>query len=228
MEITAQLDSFPTINSLRRTSPEKMRILAGRQARLSGLESGARKFSTDGFKSVVFRLLRPEENPKEGLYPNGGQDSSISLPEHIKKGSRLSSRFISCTKNPLVCHFYASKSIHERCFDPDTLLMVAIQLDIGNAIDLCNTEIRRSHGFSKGSLEDNFARGMYEVVVDGFIPPDDIVAQYRVPKQLPKAKSFKDFQQRLRKEEYSSGQALPPHVYSEYNLTESGLFIADL
>lgn len=152
----------------------------------------------------VYRLLRAEEDPEEGLYPKiihclDGIALQTSVVQHIETGSRSKSRFISTSKRLDACLFYASKSTHERDTNSEDLRIAKIELDLsqGNVLDLTDKQIRMKQGMKKGSKAYNYAKCFDEVIVDRCISADEIVNVFQIP-GLPSAKTYALFKEQLR------------------------------
>ncbi len=153
----------------------------------------------------VYRLLRAEEDPAEGLYPKTihcKDDNALkmSVARHIEIGSRSNSRYISTSKRLDVCLFYASKSIHERETKSEELRIAEIELDLsqGSILDLTDKQKRMEQGVRKGSKAYNYATCFDEVIVDRCINADEIVNVFQIP-GLPRANKYALFREQLRR-----------------------------
>lgn len=117
----------------------------------------------------LFRLLRPSENPKNGLTAKN-PDSNVSVDDHVTKGSSgLPSKYISCCKSLETVKEFASKSV--------VFPKIFVRIEKNEhwpqstkIIDLTDTGTRE-----KLILNDkgkNFAMHFKEDLVEGYIPPD--------------------------------------------------------
>jgi len=147
----------------------------------------------------TYRLLRQEENPSEGLYPKDASDRSFSVNEHIVHGSRRSTRFVSASRDPRACLFYASKSIHKYGIHPDNHRVVEMLLDLskGGVWDLSAKKQRADLGIEEKSQADNYANAFGEVIIDRHIEPYEILRVHSVPKNLPAPTNFESFKSEL-------------------------------
>eukprot|EP00984_Skeletonema_dohrnii_P017809 scaffold8182_cov110-Skeletonema_dohrnii-CCMP3373.AAC.13 len=147
----------------------------------------------------VYRLLRSDEDPAKGLYPKDAA-SRMSVAQHIEKGSRLDSRFISASKRVDVCLFYANKAIYERGIDREKLRIAEIELDLskGDAFDLTDEKKLMEQSIEKDSKAYNHATCFEEVIVERCISADEIVDVFQAVPDLPKTSSYAMFTERLR------------------------------
>ena len=114
-------------------------------------------------QSVVYRVLRKDENPLNGLKAKN-PTRGMTVEGHVTSGSRNNgSQFISTTTDIKVAKEYAKK---------DSCIIVEIDLkklpDSVNVYDLSTTSGRNK--YLKGVMARNFASKSREVLLEGYIP----------------------------------------------------------
>lgn len=120
----------------------------------------------DFFLKILYRLLRPDEDPAKGLKAKA-PNSDVTIDSHVSHGTYgPGSRYISCSKTLEGINEFASKSttISKR--------IVMLKIDendpeINRIIDLTNFHELCQHVFTERGR--NFARKFDEVLVEGRI-----------------------------------------------------------
>lgn len=118
-------------------------------------------------QNYVYRVIRPDENPKHGLHPKNA-NRNMSIEGHVISGSRNNgSQYISTTTDYNIAKQYA---------DRDGCQIVKIDLnkvpDNVKVYDL-STKIGQDT-YLKGTSAKNFANASKEVLLEGDIPPEAI------------------------------------------------------
>jgi hypothetical protein len=113
---------------------------------------------------VVYRNLRPDEDPANGL--TAKNPNANYLPGgHVTNGSKVNfaSQFISTTKSIAVANKWTAGR------------MVEIDLDkyLGQVLDLSTPEGRAANGV-RGATAARLAGNSAEVLLKGDVPPDAI------------------------------------------------------
>lgn len=140
--------------------------------KLGGMSSGTHSGKSsvmvgDNKQSVVYRVIRGDENPLNGLTAKN-PTRGMSIEGHVTSGSRnKGSQFISTTTDINVANKYAMK---------DGCRIVEINLsklpsDV-SIYDLSTVAGRSTH--LKGVTARNFAAKSSEVLLEGYIPSDAI------------------------------------------------------
>ncbi len=127
-------------------------------------KSGSRTVG-DNNQSIVYRVIRNDENPVNGLFAKN-PTRGMTIEGHVISGSRnKGSQFISTTTDINVAKYYSTKH---------NLRIVEIDLNKlrrKNTIYDLSTQIGRET-YLKGSTARAFAKGSKEVLIEGFIPAD--------------------------------------------------------
>ena len=122
----------------------------------------------DNSQTTVYRVLREEENPSNGLYPKN-PNANYSVEGHVLTNSRegYGSQYISTTTDINIAAKYSTKTGNP---------MVEIDLsklpNSSTVIDL-STEAGRTQ-YLKGKTAQNFARASKEVLITGYVPAEAI------------------------------------------------------
>ena len=116
--------------------------------------------------SPVYRVIRPDEDPKAGLYPKD-PEANWSIDQHVRFGSDpdFQSQYISTTRSLSLARFWASRTGNR---------IVAIDLSQvdGEVTDLSTYEGREYNLLdAKGR---GYAMKSEEVLIQGSIPPEAI------------------------------------------------------
>ena len=115
-----------------------------------------------GLSCKVYRVIRPDENPNEGLIAKN--PNATYTPEgHVLHGSRdgFASQFISATKSPTVAATWAAAT-GNRIVEIDLNKVVGPIIDVGSGCGL------------RGRTARNWAAKSQEILILGPIPPDAI------------------------------------------------------
>ncbi|XP_062592252.1 uncharacterized protein LOC134253684 isoform X2 [Saccostrea cucullata] len=121
----------------------------------------------------VYRILRPGESYKYGLYPKDIQ-SRISIQQHVERGSRCQkSKYISCCRR--LC---AIKRLGKFTYDTSQVRDV-LRITIGRlknnvqVIDLTKVEIRERH-IERSSKAWGYSERSEEVILEptSHVPPE--------------------------------------------------------
>ena len=127
-------------------------------------KSGSRTVG-DNNQSIVYRVIRNDENPVNGLFAKN-PTRGMTIEGHVISESRnKGSQFISTTTDINVAKYYSTKH---------NLRIVEIDLNKlrrKNTIYDLSTQIGRET-YLKGSTARAFAKGSKEVLIEGFIPAD--------------------------------------------------------
>ncbi|XP_062594970.1 uncharacterized protein LOC134259490 [Saccostrea cucullata] len=122
---------------------------------------------------VLYRLLRPGEDPSVGLYPKDPL-SHVTVEDHVTYGSGGSeSRFISCCKSESAIQRFVAKTW------ASSIRIVQIDIDEGDPeiieiIDLTDPETVDAYFQKDNEKGRNFASWAEEVLVVGKIRPECI------------------------------------------------------
>jgi hypothetical protein len=116
-------------------------------------------------QSIVYRVIRPDEDPLNGLFPkNPNADKTIDY--HVRCGSNknVKTQFISTTRDINVAKKYASEF---------NARIVSIDLDLVDApfYDLSTDSGRQQYLRRYLPFSSNFAKASAEVVIEGSVPP---------------------------------------------------------
>lgn len=118
------------------------------------------------FLKILYRLLRPDEDPAKGLKAKD-PNSDVTIDSHVSYGSYgPDSRYISCSKTLEGINLFASNSIKF----PKRIVKLNIDEndpEIKRIIDLTNSHELYQHVFTQQGI--NFARKFDEVLVEGRI-----------------------------------------------------------
>ena len=119
-------------------------------------------------KCIVYRVLRPDENPAIGLFPKNPL-AEYTVEAHVRNGTRYATQYISTTTDIEVARKWAAKH---------GARIVAIDLDVvkqsgAEIIRLTTNRLREK--WLNSPVARNFARASKEVVIKGTIPKDAIV-----------------------------------------------------
>lgn len=121
----------------------------------------------------MYRLLRLEENPKEGLFAKDCS-SSVSIDTHVTKGSHgIKSKNISCCRTFAAVKKFARKSgkkIHR---------IAKIKIKRDKIIDL--TEEECLFTYVRNQKGRNFAKCFKEVLIERYVPPECISKVFVLP-----------------------------------------------
>jgi hypothetical protein len=116
---------------------------------------------------LLYRNLRPDEDPAQGIFPKAPERTEITPAGHITNGSRPNfkgSPYISTTKSLQVATEWQGSS-RMIAIDP-----AKVQGDI---LDFSTPELARAAGFG-GRVYAN-AVSSHEVLIKGFSPPEAIL-----------------------------------------------------
>jgi hypothetical protein len=120
-------------------------------------------------KCIVYRVLRPDENPAIGLFAKNPL-AEYTVEAHVRNGSRYATQYISTTTDIEVARKWAAKH---------GARIVAIDLDkvrkSGAEIIKLTTDRLRDK-WLRSPVAKNFARASKEVVIKGSIPKDAIIS----------------------------------------------------
>lgn len=119
--------------------------------------------SEDNNGRYVYRALREGENPAKGLFSKD-PTSPVSPELHVRNGSRLSSSWISTTKNPAVALGKYNRGHGVVRIDLDKVTSPV--LDVSSGIFPGENNLQPSSG--------NFARADQEVLIQYYVPPNAI------------------------------------------------------
>lgn len=129
---------------------------------------------------ILYRLLRPDEDPKNGLTAKN-PNSNVSVDDHVTKGSSgLPSKYISCCKSLKAVEEFAFKSV----VYPKRIVRIELNKhwpSITNIIDLTEKETRETKILNEKGR--NFAKHFEEVLVVGKIPPECVFAHKVINKK---------------------------------------------
>lgn len=132
---------------------------------------------------VLYRALREDEDPAQGLRAPYGYDASISGQAHVAAGLRAKrkSRFVS-----------ASRSIKPpAAWQREGGLVVKFRRPSnGKVYDLTRFEDRQKIFDNPEGRIANFAKASQEVIFTGVVPPEDIIKVYKVVEE-PHARNFR-------------------------------------
>ena len=128
---------------------------------------------------ILYRLLRDNENPSNGLHAKDPY-SSISVADHVALGSHgIASRYISCSKSlAAIMTFAAMSRTH-----PRRLVEISINEITDshiNVIDLTDMFTLAMYIPPDNIRGRNFAHRFQEVLVERHIPADKIVREFRM------------------------------------------------
>jgi hypothetical protein len=123
---------------------------------------------------IVYRVLRPDENPAIGLFPKN-PNARASLRYHVRYGSRpgVQTQFISTTKSLAKAREWARQT---------GARIVAIDLEKvarsgARIYDLTKKSV--ANKYLRDLPARNLAKGMQEVVIRGSIPKEAIIGFVR-------------------------------------------------
>lgn len=123
------------------------------------------------FLKILYRLLRPDENPKKGLKAKD-PFSTVSVKSHVSFGSRgPDSRYISCSRSKKSIKLFASHSTT----NPKRIVKLKIDENdrkIKRIIDLTDEDELEKHELSEQGM--NFARKFQEVLIEGEVSAECI------------------------------------------------------
>lgn len=124
-------------------------------------------------KICVYRLLRPDENPKNGLFAKDSS-SSVSIDTHITNGSHgTKSKYISCCRTLAAVKKFARKSGNRIC------RIAKIKIKRKSIIDLTEEECLCTYVHNEKGR--NFAECFKEVLIEDYIPPECITDVFVLP-----------------------------------------------
>ena len=120
----------------------------------------------DSGGDIVYRVIRPDENPLQGLVAKAPENVTRGLEYHIRRGSSYPTRFISATRDIDIAIQYAQESGNR---------IVALDLNkvVGTVYDV-SSEIG-AEMFLKSPIARNFAVSSSEIVIEGRIPAEAII-----------------------------------------------------
>lgn len=123
--------------------------------------SSTNRYVGENRQTKVYRVLRPDENPKQGLFAKN-PSRNMTIEGHISSGSRNNgSQYISTTTDINVARKWAEQ---------DGCRIVEIDL---NKVDSPIYDLSTDEGrnlYLKGVSAKNFAKASSEVLVEGSIP----------------------------------------------------------
>lgn len=120
----------------------------------------------------LYRVLRPNETPANGLHPVS-KHSSSSVSDHVAFGSKMRSQYISTCSDLYTARNFAKLGMEKRNVSQKTIVTIDVSklrtVSGVKIIDLTDSFIRRHH------LENNqralaFSHQWKEVLVEGHIP----------------------------------------------------------
>ncbi|XP_061173722.1 uncharacterized protein LOC133182889 [Saccostrea echinata] len=120
-------------------------------------------------KVVLYRLLRPNEDPSRGLYAKN-PSSDVSVEDHVTDGSRgRGSRFISCCKSYSAIERFVART----WTSPVRIVQIEIDKDDSDIIEVIDLTVPET--FEEDNWKGrNFASWAEEVLVVGKISPECI------------------------------------------------------
>jgi len=130
----------------------------------------ARKLFTK--QDIVFRVLRPDENPSAGLFPKNPQ-ATTKLEGFVRRGSVLRTQFIATTRDLNVAIRRSLMSGGRR------IVRIDLSKVTGKVFDLTVESTRKA--LLKSPVARNFAKDAAEVVIEGSVPPHAIKGFVRIP-----------------------------------------------
>ena len=116
----------------------------------------------------LFRVLRPDEDPANGLYPKD-PSANKTVFQHIRNGSQpgFQSQYISTTNDLGVALRWGLQS-GARIAEIDSS-----QVE-GNIIDVSTRDFLAPHGINYPSPAYSYAISSQETLIDGYVPPEAI------------------------------------------------------
>lgn len=124
-------------------------------------------------KICVYQLLRPDENPEDGLFAKDCS-SSVSIDTHVTDGSHgTKSKYISCCRTLAAVKKFASNSGNR------IRRIAKIKMKRKNIIDLTDEECRCTYVHSQKG--QNFAECFKEVLIEDHVPPECIADVFVLP-----------------------------------------------
>ncbi|HEY9472737.1 MAG TPA: DNRLRE domain-containing protein [Mycobacteriales bacterium] len=112
-------------------------------------------------ENTVYRVIRNDEDPVAGLVAKN-PSATYKPAAHVRSGSRLSTQYISTTRDLSVAQKWAAKTSNR---------IVSIDLDLvgGKVLDL-STEAGRLMHLPGNPIAQNYARASAEVLIEGSVP----------------------------------------------------------
>lgn len=124
-------------------------------------------------KIIMYRLLRPDENTKNGLFAKN-RSSSVSIEDHVTNGSHgTKSKYISCCRTLAAVKKFASKS------GRGSHRIAKIKIKRKKIIDLTEEECLFTYVHNQKGR--NFAKCFKEVLIEDFVPPECITDEFVLP-----------------------------------------------
>ena len=131
---------------------------------------------------ILYRLLRSDEDPSQDLHAKDPL-SPTSVEKHVTYGSHgISSRYISCSKYLKAIEKFASMS------KTSPKRLVKIETRTGwssiHPIDLTDAYILEKYISPENSRGRRYAEIYQEVLIEGYIPKENIICQWILPQPV--------------------------------------------
>ena len=118
---------------------------------------------------IVYRVLRPEENPAIGIYPKN-PSAGYTLTQFVNYGSTYDTKFIGTTRSLQKAMQRAAADGGRRIAEIDLRRIVGVYYDL-------STEAGRLR-YLNNPVARRFAADSEEVVIEGYVPPVAIRSVY--------------------------------------------------